>query len=113
VEAEGKIAVFVGSYPAGSLPDAASTLAFFFDPGAHSNYHGDPKLTELMQKMQGVMDQSKRKEIARKIFDRATEQAYVMAVGPRPVPLVYRDDLDVKISRYANLGFEPGDVNWK
>lgn len=113
VEAEGKIAVMVGSYPSGSLPDAANVLAFFFDPKANSNYHADPVLTDMLAKMGGVMDQAQRKEMAKRIFDHATEQAYVMPIGPRPVPLAYRDYLDVKASRYANVGFNPGDVNWK
>ena len=34
-------------------------------------------------------------------------------VGPRPVQMVHRDYLDVKPSRYANVGFQPGGVNWK
>lgn len=113
IEGDGKIAVFVGSYPAGSLPDAANVLATFFDPDVQSNYHGDPELGAMLKKLDGMMDQDQRRAMARQMFDRATEQAYFMAVGPRPVPMVYRDDVDVKLSRYASVGFQPGGVTWK
>jgi hypothetical protein len=83
IEGDGKIAMFVGSYPAGSLPDAANVLAYFFDPDVQSNYHGDPELGDMLKKMEGVMDQDQRRQSARKMFDRATEQAYLMAVGTR------------------------------
>jgi peptide/nickel transport system substrate-binding protein len=113
VESEGRIAVMVGGYPTGSTPDTSNVLAFFFDPPPSSDYHADAELHGLVKQMDGVMDPAKRKELARKVFDRATEQAYFMVVGPRPVQMVYRDYLDVKPSRYANVGFQPGGVNWK
>ena len=113
IEGDGKIAVFVGSYPAGSLPDAANVLAYFFDPGVQSNYHGDPQLGDMLKEIEGVMDQDARRQTAKRMFDRATEQAYFASVGPRPVPMVYRDEVDVKLSRYASVGFQPAGVNWK
>ena len=111
VEAEGKIAIFVGAYPSGSLPDAASTISYFYDRPPSGDFHGDTELHEMARRMDGVMDQGQRKEMARQIFDRATEQAYIGIVGPRVNGLTYRDHLDVKVSRYSNVGFWPWDVN--
>jgi peptide/nickel transport system substrate-binding protein len=113
VESDGKVAVFIGSYPSGNIPDASNTLSYFFDPPAASDYHGDAELRAMAKRLEGVMDPAKRKELARPVYDRATEQAYFGAIAPRPVVIVHRDSVEVRSSRYANVGFKPGDVNWK
>lgn len=110
---EGRIQVMVAAWPAGNIPDVASTVDSFFAAGP-ADYSGDQVLHDLAQESASAMNPAARKVIGRRMFDRATEHAYFLPIGPYPTVLVHTKEIVVTpATRFAPLGFDVSDINWK
>ena len=110
---EGRIQVMVAAWPAGNLPDVAGTVDAFFAAGP-ADYSGDPVLHDLARDSNAAMDPATRKAIGRRMFDRATEHAYFLPIGPYPTVLVHTKEVVVTpATRFTPLGFDVSDINWK
>jgi len=110
---DNKVQAAVFGYPMGNIPDVARSNAYFFGAIPAEDYHGDQQVRAWSDEMDRIADPAQRKALGRKLFDRVTEQAYIMPVAPRPVPMVHRDSITITGSRYITMGFHPGGLNWK
>ena len=110
---DNKVQTSVLGYPMGNISDVSRSNAYFFSPVAAEDYHGDAQVRAWSDEMDRTFDPVKRREIGRKLYDRNTEQAYILPVAPRPVPMVHRDTITISGSRYITMGFHPGGLNWK
>jgi peptide/nickel transport system substrate-binding protein len=111
-QVDSRIQVAVTPWSGGSGPDIASTVNFFFDNGVR-DYHRDGRLHELAQITLSTLDEGKRKAAARELFDRATEQAYIIPVAPIPLIFVHPRDLAISEFTYDSFGIRPDEINWK
>jgi peptide/nickel transport system substrate-binding protein len=110
---KGEIEAFVGGFPIASQPDINNTVANFFDVPDTFDHAGDDQLKKWAKEMPSIMDPVKRKALGRQMFDRATEQAFFIPIGPRPQSVVTAPGLDIKLSRYNVVGLTPGYIRWK
>jgi ABC-type transport system substrate-binding protein len=87
------------------------TARFFFDPGSR-NYSQDDKLIELADAGSHEIDVEKRKAIYRQLFDRATEEAYIVPLIPMPALVVHHKDVVLQGGHMSPKGFLPNYMSW-
>jgi len=112
-QAQGKLQIFTGGWPGGGMPDVTATIDFVFNPPDSRDYHGDPDLKKMAAGIDLIIDDAKRREQGRKVFDYATEKAYFMPVAPGPVIAVHRSEVSVKPGTMRSYGIDPWGLNWK
>lgn len=78
----------------GGNPDVESTSGFFYEPGSR-NYNNDAELAELDEAAKAVLDEKKREDMYRRIFDKATTERYSMPITPLGSVLAHSKDLKI------------------
>ncbi len=112
-QAQGKIQALANPWASGGLPDVESTANFFFAPGAR-NYSRDPVITKLAKDGASTFDPKARKAIYKKLFDRVTEQAYIVPVATTPPVFVHAKDLHIgEVGSDETYGTLPNQIWWK
>ena len=112
-QGDGKIQVIVTGWPGGGNPDTQGTIEFIYDVPESRDYTGDQMLKDLAAKSLTVMDPQERQNIGRQVFDRSTELAYFMPVGPGPSLFVHTSELSVKAGAFSAFGLNPQGLRWK
>ena len=112
VRDDGQVQAFVSFWDnGGGQPDVNGTARFFFDPGSR-NYSQDDKLIELADAGSHENDVEKRKAIYRQLFDRATEEAYIVPLIPMPALVVHDKDVVLQGGHMSPKGFLPNYMSW-
>lgn len=112
-QASGKIQVIAAAWPAGGFPDVSGTLGFIFSTPPSRDYHGDDTLRKMARRMNGIMDPVKRRALGKMVFNRATEMAYFIPLGPNPVNVVHRDTVSVDATAMGAFTIDPSGLRWK
>ena len=112
---DGKIQLCVCPYGGGGfLSDITGMINFIYSAPKSRDYHGDATLKKLSRATNAIMDPIRRKEAARKAFDRAHQQAYFMPLSPSPAIIIHSKDVKfVQEGLTTPYGLAPNQVRWK
>ena len=108
---QNKIQMVLAGFPAGSMADVAGVLNLFADP-QRLDFHGDKEIFDWANQSFGEVDDAKRMEINRKIFNAYTERAYVLPVAPIPTQFVMRKEVKISGGTIQTPGVQAGDFSW-
>jgi len=108
----GKQQILVNEWSSGGMPDAYSTVDYFFGDSPR-DYWQDQTIKELGKQAISVLDVSKRREIYTRIYDRATELAYVLPISTKPAVFVHSKDLQIDSGSIGVYGAELNMMRWK
>lgn len=112
-QSAGRIQIMIGPWPGGGIPDVNQTLSFIFDTPPSRDYHGDDEMRKNARLVRSTLDEAKRNEIAAKVFDRATTQAYFTPLTGFPSSVVHHKSLSIgNLGLATNYGMIAGDINW-
>jgi hypothetical protein len=109
----GKIQILDGSWSAAGLPDVSATVDKYkyFDGGSH-DYWRDPMIAKLAKDGLATLDETGRRAIYRQLFDRVSEQRYVVPIANRPDALVHTKDLRVGLGAINPYGAALTEMSW-
>jgi peptide/nickel transport system substrate-binding protein len=92
--------------------DVAPTVALYFEPGPRDFYHD-----ELIEKMRQAglveLDDAKRAELYRQVWDRVNEMAYILPISTKPDAMIHRKELDVPPGSFNGWGARIWEMSWK
>lgn len=108
----GKLEMLVGQWTSGGFPDASATADFYFTGGPR-DYWRDAELIALEKEGAATVDESQRKAIYGRMFDRATEQAYVLPVSTKPDVFVHPRTLEIDKGSLNTYGADLFGMRWK
>lgn len=111
-QAAGKLEMLVGQWTSGGFPDASATADFYFTGGAR-DYWRDPELMALEKQGVAVVDEAQRKAIYGRLFDRATELAYVLPFSTKPDVFVHPRELEIDKGSLNTYGADLFGMRWK
>ncbi len=109
---DGKLQLLVGQWTSGGVPDASSSVEFYFDRGAR-DYWRDPQIEKWADEASTISDETKRKEVYSKIFDRANEARYILPISTKPDVFVHIKDLNVARGSLSVYGADASELSWK
>jgi peptide/nickel transport system substrate-binding protein len=107
---DGELTTFVGAYPTGVNPDAASMLSLFF--GQDRDYWQNQTITDAWTKGEAELDQAKRAALYTPALNLINERAYILPISE--MPMVWAHSKDVKILPNPLSTADPklGDYAW-
>jgi len=109
---EGKLQTMVTQWDnAGGSPDIDTTAEFYFPPSSR-NYIGDAELAAWTREAARELDPQKRSALYAKIFDKATEERYIMPLVEFPAIMVLAKDLVVDSNHMKPEGFLVNRLSW-
>lgn len=109
---DSKLQILVGQWTSGGVPDASSSVEFYFDRGAR-DYWRDPQIDKWSEEASIINDEAKRKEIYGKIFDRANEARYILPISTKPDVFIHIKDLNVARGSLSVYGADANELSWK
>ena len=114
IQEDGKQQALVSGWGGGNVPDVSSSLAFLFEPGGR-DYHGNQAWFDLAQAASKEMDDTKRRDIVRRLSDDVTQQGYMTMVASSPTIWVHSSDIviDPNNQPFFGYGLTMGEVSWK
>lgn len=111
---DGKIQLLVAGWSQGGLPDPQGTVRLFArQTGDNEDYFGDDRIAKLGDEVNGIVDDAKRREQVGHLFDRMTEQVYVMPLVRTPQTFVQSKDVSLSPSSFNPYGADMQDFRWK
>jgi peptide/nickel transport system substrate-binding protein len=108
----GKQQILINEWSSGGLPDAHSTVDFFFGDSPR-DYWQDTEIKTLSAQAVSNLDDAKRREIYTRIYDRAVERAYVLPISTRPAVFVHTRELEIDKGSIGTYGAELYLMRWK
>ena len=108
----GKQQILINEWSSGGLPDAYSTVDYFFGDSPR-DYWQDPEIKKLAAEAVTHLDDARRREIYTRIYDRATELAYVLPISTKPAVFVHTKDLQIDKGSIGVYGAELNMMRWK
>ncbi len=108
----GKQQILVNEWSSGGLPDSYATSEYFFSPGPR-DYWQDKELQELSKQGAATLDENKRREIYRKIFNTAIDKAYVLPISTKPAVFVHTKEVQFTPGAIGTYGAELYQIRWK
>lgn len=108
----GKQQILINEWSSGGLPDAYSTVDYFFGDSPR-DYWQDKEIKTLAAQAVSNLDDAKRREIYTRIYDRAVEQAYVLPISTKPAVLVHTKELQIEKGSIGVYGAELNMMRWK
>ena len=114
IQEDGKQQALVSGWGGGNVPDVSSSLAFLFEPGGR-DYHGNQVWFDLAQAASKEMDDTKRRDIVRRLSDDVTQQAYMTMITSSPTIWAHTADLviDPNNQPFFGYGLTMGELSWK
>jgi peptide/nickel transport system substrate-binding protein len=109
-QSSGKAQIIVGQWPSLGLPDVAPTMDFYFT-GARDYWH-DETIRKLAADAVSTLDEKRRTEDYRKVFDRVNENAYILPISTRPDVFIHGKDLYVSPDSINVYGVVFEDMHW-
>ena len=108
----GKQQILINEWSSGGLPDAFSTIDYFFGDSPR-DYWQDTEIKMLAAQAVSNLDDAKRREIYTRIYDRAVEQAYVLPISTKPAVFVHTKELEIDKGSIGVYGAELNLMRWK
>ena len=108
----GKLQMLVGQWTSGGFPDVASTADFYFSGGPR-DYWRDEELTKLEKEGLVTVDETKRREIYGRMFDKANRLAYVLPFSTKPDVFVHTKDIEIDKGSLNTYGADLFGMRWK
>ncbi len=108
----GKQQILVNEWSSGGLPDASSTADYFFSESPR-DYWQDKEIQQLSKQGISTLDDAKRRDIYKRIYDKSTEQAYVLPISTKPAVFVHSPDLEIAPGSISVYGAELYQMKWK
>ena len=108
---DGEFTAFVGFNPAGTHPDAAQILDFFF--GADRDYWKDPMILKNIELGEAEFDDKKRSALYTPILDKVNQEAYIFPISELPIVWAHNKDIVLKPNPLSNSLPMLGDYGWK
>ncbi|HLI22678.1 MAG TPA: ABC transporter substrate-binding protein [Stellaceae bacterium] len=109
---EGKLQTMVTQWDnGGGVPDIDTTAEFYFPPSTR-NYIGDPLLAQMTDDAAKELDPQKREALYAKLFDRVTEEDYMMPLVEFPAIMVLAKDIVVDSNHLKPEGFVFDRLSW-
>ena len=111
---EGKIQLLVGGWSQGGLPDPQGTVRLFASPpGDSDDYFADDLLGKLGGEVNAILDDKERRAQVARLFDRMTEQTYVVPLVQTPQTFVHTAEIVLNPSSFNPYGADMQDFRWK
>ena len=108
---DGEFTAFTGFNPAGTHPDAAQILDFFF--GADRDYWKDPMILKNIELGEAEFDDKKRTALYTPILDKVNQEAYIFPISELPIVWAHHKDIFLKANPLSNSLPMLGDYGWK
>jgi peptide/nickel transport system substrate-binding protein len=108
---DGEFTAFTGFNPAGTHPDAAQILDFFF--GADRDYWNDPMIDTNIDLGEAEFDEAKRTALYTPILDKVNQEAYIFPISELPIVWAHHKDIVLKSNPLSNSLPMLGDYGWK
>jgi len=108
----GKQQILINEWSSGGLPDAYSTIDYFFGDSPR-DYWQDAEIKALSAQAVSNLDDTKRREIYTRIYDRAVAQAYVLPISTKPAVFVHTKELQIEKGSIGVYGAELNNMRWK
>ena len=96
----GEFTAFTGFNPAGTHPDAAQILDFFF--GADRDYWKDPMILKNIELGEAEFDDKKRTALYTPILDKVNQEAYIFPISELPIVWAHHKDIFLKANPLSN-----------
>jgi peptide/nickel transport system substrate-binding protein len=109
-QSAGKAQMIVGQWPSLGLPDVAPTMDFYFT-GARDYWH-DETIRKLAADAVSTLDENRRADDYRKVFDRVNEKAYILPISTRPDVFIHGKDLAVSPDSINVYGVVFEEMHW-
>jgi len=109
---QGKQAILVAHWSSGGLPDASSTMNYWFSKTGR-DFWRDDIIDGLRKKGDGTIDVAKRREIYKQAYDRINEQRWIMPISLRPGVFIHTKELEMDKIVISPIGFRLGGLRWK
>ena len=108
----GKQQILINEWSSGGLPDAYSTIDYFFGDSPR-DYWQDKDIKARAAQAVSILDDAQRREIYKGIYDRAIEQAYVLPISTKPAVFVHTKELQIDKGSIGVYGAELNMMRWK
>jgi peptide/nickel transport system substrate-binding protein len=92
--------------------DVSPTVALYFEPGPRDFYH-DELIERMRQAGLVELDDAKRAEIYRQIWDRVNEMAYILPIASKPDAMIHRKEVVVPPGSFNGWGARIWEISWK
>jgi peptide/nickel transport system substrate-binding protein len=117
-QARGKQQILVAHWSSGGLPDASSTMNYWFAKSRKGqwsgrNYWHDEVINKLRIKGAGVMDPAKRRAIYKEAYDRPNTQRYILPIALRPGVFIHTKEIKMEKVVISPIGFRLEGISWK
>ncbi|MDB5406525.1 MAG: hypothetical protein JWL84_1437 [Rhodospirillales bacterium] len=110
-ETAGKLQISVGHFWGAGAAPVAPLTKFFTAPSR--DYWRDPAIQQLMRDANSEMDQPKRADLYRRIFDRINEQAYIMPLSTFPGSFAHAKDVVIGMGALNSASVDLNRIAWK
>ena len=108
---DGEFTAFTGFFPAGTHPDLAVIMDFFF--GANRDYWKDDNIHNIIDKGGTEFDDAKRANLYMPALARINKQAYILPISELPIVWAHNKDIFVKKNSLSAAVPILGDYGWK
>ena len=109
---EGKLQTMVTQWDnAGGTPDIDTTAEFYYPPSSR-NYIGDPALAQMTDAAARELDPKKREALYAQLFDKVTDERYMMPLVEFPAIMVLSKDIVVDSNHLKPEGFMLNRLSW-
>ena len=109
---QGKQAILVAHWSSGGLPDASSTMNYWFSKTGR-DFWRDDIIDGLRKKGDATIDVAKRREIYKQAYDRINEQRWIMPISLRPGVFIHTKEIEMDKIVISPIGFRLGGIRWK
>jgi peptide/nickel transport system substrate-binding protein len=108
---EGKLEILVAHYSSGGLPDVSAITSYYFG-NPDRDYWRDEAINGLAKEGIAILDEAKRREHYRRVFDRINEMAYIAPISTFPAVLIHTKDVRVDKGSLSPAGAEVHRMRW-
>ncbi len=117
-QARGKQQILVAHWSSGGLPDASSTMNYWFAKSKKGqwsgrNYWHDEVINKLRIKGTSIMDPAKRRAVYKEAYDRPNTQRYIMPISLRPGVFIHTNEVQLEKVVISPIGFRLEGFSWK
>jgi peptide/nickel transport system substrate-binding protein len=110
-ESTGKLQISVGHFWGAGAAPVAPLTKFFGAPAR--DYWRDTTIQQLVRDSNSEMDQPKRDELYRRLFDRINEQAYIMPLTTFPGIFAHGKDVVIGTGAMNSASVDLDRITWK
>ena len=109
---QGKQSILVAHWSSGGLPDASSTMNYWFSKTGR-DFWRDDIVDGLRKQGDSTIDVAKRREIYKQAYDRVNDQRWILPLSLRPGIFVHTKEIAMDEVVISPIGFKLGGIRWK